>query len=417
MPASSAMSATRAPWSPRRANTAVAAATMRSRVRTLRLRPPRTDAVSGLIARPPRGENARSRGQCSWRPAAVRSMGMVGNAEVVRTLERIADLLEVRGENAFKVRAYRLAALQVENLGAELSELAASDGLQGITGFGPAIAAKVEELVTTGRLGYLERLEAEVPVSLLEICTLGGVGPRTAHMLWKHAGIDSLDALEAAARCGALAGLPRMGARTVENILRALDRRSGETRPRRRPREEVAPLADALLEALRSLAGAGRVEVAGSFRRGRPTVGDLDLLVATDRPAELLAGFAALPAVERVLLRGDTKCSVHADGGMQVDCRAVAAAQFGAAWQYFTGSQAHNIRLRGLALRAGLTLNEYGVFSIDGGERLGGATEDEVYALLGLRWLPPAEREGGDEVGAARLRESQGAAAPARSPL
>ena len=347
---------------------------------------------------------------------------MVGNPDVVRTLERIADLLEVRGENAFKVRAYRLAALQVENLGTELSELAATGGLQGITGFGPAIAGKVEELVTTGGLGYLERLEAEVPVSLLEICTLDGVGPRTAHMLWRQAGIESLDALEAAARSGALAGLPRMGARTVENILRALDRRSGETRPRRRPREEVAPLADALLEALRGLAGAGRVEVAGSFRRGRPTVGDLDLLVATDRPAELLAGFAALPMVERVLLRGDTKCSVHAGGGMQVDCRAVAAAQFGAAWQYFTGSQAHNIRLRGLALRAGLTLNEYGVWrgtppgplSIDGGERLGGATEDEVYALLGLRWIPPAEREGGDEVDAARLPESQGAAAPAR---
>ena len=341
-------------------------------------------------------------------------MGMVGNPDVVRTLERIADLLEVRGENAFKVRAYRLAALQVENLGTELSELAAAGGLQGISGFGPAIAGKVEELVTTGRLGYLERLEAEVPVSLLEICTLDGVGPRTAHMLWRQAGIESLDALEAAARSGALAGLPRMGARTVENILRALDRRGGEERSRRRPREEVAPLAGALMEALRGLPGALRVEVAGSFRRGRRDVGDLDLLVATDRPAEVLAGFATLPAVERVLLRGDTKCSVHAGGAMQVDCRAVAPGQFGAAWQYFTGSQAHNIRLRGLALRAGLTLNEYGVFRIDGGERLGGATEEEVYALLGLRWIPPAEREGGGEVDAARPPESQGAAEDAR---
>lgn len=341
-------------------------------------------------------------------------MGMVGNPDVVRTLERIADLLEVRGENAFKVRAYRLAALQVENLGTELSELAASGDLRGITGFGPAIAGKVEELVTTGRLGYLERLEAEVPVGLLEICALDGVGPRTAHMLWKTAGIDGLDALEAAARTGALAGLPRMGARTVENILRALDRRAGENRARRRPREEVAPLADALVEALRGIPGAVRVELAGSFRRGRPTVGDLDVLVATERPSEVLAGFAALATVERVLLRGDTKCSVHAGGGVQVDCRAVAPAQFGAAWQYFTGSQAHNIRLRGLALRAGLTLNEYGVFRIDGGERLGGETEEDVYALLGLRWVPPSEREGGGEVDAARLPESQGAAADAR---
>jgi DNA polymerase (family 10) len=343
---------------------------------------------------------------------------MVGNPDVVRTLERVADLLEVKGENAFKVRAYRLAALQVENLGTELSELAAAGELRGVSGFGPAIAQKVEELVTTGRLAYLDRLEAEVPVSLLEICSLEGVGPRTAHMLWRQAGIESLATLEAAARCGALAGLPRMGARTVENILRALERHQGQQRARRRPREAVAPLAGTLVEALRGLGGAARVELAGSYRRGRPTVGDLDLLVATERPAEVLADFATLPQVERVLLRGDTKCSVHAGEGMQVDCRAVAPEQFGAAWQYFTGSQAHNIRLRGLALRAGLTLNEYGVFRLDGGERLGGETEEEVYALLGLRWVPPSEREGGGEVDAARLPAdgpaSQGGAMPPR---
>ncbi len=328
---------------------------------------------------------------------------MVGNTDVVRTLERIADLLEVMGENAFKVRAYRQAALQVENLGSELADLAAAGELRGVSGFGPAIAGKVEELVTTGRLGYLERLEAEVPATLLEICTLDGVGPRTAHMLWKQAGIESLDSLEAAARAGALAGLPRMGARTVENLLRALERRRGEAGRGRRPREAVAPLAAALVEALRGIDAAGRVEVAGSYRRGRPTVGDLDLLVATERPAALLAEFAVLPPVERVLLRGDTKCSVHAGDGLRVDCRAVAPEQFGAAWQYFTGSQAHNIRLRGLALRAGLTLNEYGVFRLDGGERLGGETEEEVYALLGLRWIPPPAREAGAEVDAARL--------------
>jgi DNA polymerase (family 10) len=343
---------------------------------------------------------------------------MVGNADVVRTLERIADLLEVRGENAFKVRAYRLAALQVENLGTELAELAAAGGLLGVSGFGPAIAQKVEELVTTGRLAYLERLQEEVPVSLLEICSLEGVGPRTACMLWKEAGIETLDALEAAAGSGALTGLPRMGPRTVENLLRALERRRGEPRVGRRPRAEVEPLAATLLETLRGLPDAERVEVAGSFRRGRPTVGDLDLLVATRRPAEVLAAVAALPQVERVLLRGDTKCSVHAGDGMQVDCRAVAPEQLGAAWQYFTGSQAHNIRLRGLALRAGLTLNEYGVFRIEGGERLAGETEEGVYAALGLRWIPPTEREDRGEVEGARLDletpQPQGGAAPRR---
>jgi DNA polymerase (family 10) len=155
----------------------------------------------------------------------------------------------------------------------------------------------------------------------------------------------------------------------------------------------VAPLAETLVDALRALPDAARVEVAGSFRRGRPTVRDLDLLVATTRPATLLAAAAALPQVERVLLRGDTKCSVLAGGGVQVDCRAVAPEQFGAAWQYFTGSQAHNIRMRGRALRAGLTLNEYGVFRMDGGERVAGETEEEVYAALGLPWIPPTERE------------------------
>jgi DNA polymerase (family X) len=340
---------------------------------------------------------------------------MVGNPDVVRTLERIADLLEVRGENAFKVRAYRLAALQVENLGTEVAELAVSGGLRDVSGVGPAIAGKLEELVTTGRLAYLERLQEEVPVSLLEICALEGVGPRTANLLWRQAGVETVDELEAAARAGALSGLPRMGARTVENMLRALERRRGQA-PRRRPREEVAPLAATLVEALRAVPGAGRVEVAGSFRRGRPTVGDLDLLVGTDRPGAVLATVAALPQVERVLLRGDTKCSVLAGGGVQVDCRAVAPEQFGAAWQYFTGSQAHNIRLRGMALRAGLTLNEYGVFRPDGGGRVAGETEEEVYAALGLPWIPPGEREDGGEVEAA-LRGGEPALAAVPLPL
>jgi DNA polymerase (family X) len=337
---------------------------------------------------------------------------MVGNPDVVRTLERIADLLEVRGENAFKVRAYRLAALQVENLGTEVAELAAGGRLRDVTGVGPAIAGKLEELVTTGRLAYLERLQEEVPVSLLEICALEGVGPRTAHLLWTQAGIRTVDELEAAVRSGALAGLPRMGARTVENMLRALERRHGPA-PQRRPREAVAPLADTLVESVRRLPGAARAELAGSFRRGRPTVGDLDLLVATDRPAAVLAAVAALPQMERVLLRGDTKCSTLAGGGLQVDCRAVAPEQFGAAWQYFTGSQAHNIRLRGMALRAGLTLNEYGVFRIDGGERVAGETEEEVYATLGLPWIPPTEREDGGAVEAALRGRTAPVAAPA----
>jgi DNA polymerase (family 10) len=332
---------------------------------------------------------------------------MVANADVVRTLERIADFLEIKGENTFKVRAYRLAAVQVENLGEELTDILAREGtLDGIEGFGPAISDKMTALLQTGRSPYLEGLEAEIPPTLLEITGLAGVGPRTAAMLWKDAGITTLDDLEEACRSGRLTGRPRMGSKTVEKILAACASRREEGARRRRPRAEVEPLVATLLGALRSVSAAERVEVAGSFRRGRETIGDIDLLAATQQPRDVLVAFAALPQVERILLRGDTKCSVVVDG-MQVDCRAVAPEQFGAAWQYFTGSQAHNIRLRGMALRLGLTLNEYGVFRVDGGARVAGETEDDVYAALGLRWIPPEQREDRGEVEAARLATAE----------
>jgi DNA polymerase (family X) len=327
---------------------------------------------------------------------------MVANADVVRTLERIADLLDIRGENAFKSRAYRLAAVQVENLSEQLTDILAREGsLDPVDGFGPAISDKVATLLTSGRSPYLEQLEEEIPPTLLQITGLPGVGPRTAAMLWKEAGVTTLDDLEEACRSGLLGGLPRMGDRTVAKILAACEAQRSTGGRQRRPRAEVAPLVDGLLAQLRSLPATQRAEVAGSFRRGRDTVGDLDLLVATTQPHDVLVSFAALPQVERVLLRGDTKCSVVVDG-LQVDCRAVAPDQMGAAWQYFTGSQAHNIRLRGMALRLGLTLNEYGVFRNDDNVRVAGATEHEVYEILGLRWIPPEQREDRGEVEAAR---------------
>jgi len=204
-------------------------------------------------------------------------------------------------------------------------------------------------------------------------------------------------------------GLPRMGSRSVEKILAACASMRTEGVKQRRPRDQVVPLVELLLDRLRALPAAERVEVAGSYRRGRDTVGDLDILVATTQPREVLVAFAALPQVERVLARGDTKSSVVIEG-LQVDCRAVAPDQFGAAWQYFTGSQAHNIRLRGMALRLGLLLNEYGVFRVDGDVRVAGATEEEVYAALGLRWIPPEQREDRGEVEAARLPSPEPAA-------
>lgn len=319
---------------------------------------------------------------------------MVDNADVARTLERVADLLEIRGENAFKVRAYRMAAEQVEHLREPLVEIAKREqGLIGLDGVGKAIADKLTELVSTGRLAYLEQLEDEVPPTLITLCELPGVGPRTAAQLWKEAGITTLDELEAAARGGHLAAIPRLGERSTERILAALDRRRDHGPSERRARDRVEPLADALTSALKAIAEAEQVEVAGSFRRHRDTVKDLDIVVATRDPHTVLVAFAALPNVERVMLRGETKCSIQADFGFQVDCRAVAPHEFGAAMQYFTGSQAHNVRLRGHALRLGMTLNEYGLFEVDSERRVAGETEEGVYAALGLPWIAPQDRE------------------------
>jgi DNA polymerase (family 10) len=342
---------------------------------------------------------------------------MVSNEDVVRTLERIADLLEIRGENIYKVRAYRQAAVQVENLGESIGDIAAHEGgLLHLDGFGPAIAEKVLELLGKGRLTFLEDLEAEVPPTLLALCDLPGVGPRTAALLWHEAGITTIEELEAAARSGSLSGVPRLRERSVERIVAALDAQRAHGTKTRRPRHEVEPLALELRSTMLAMPQAEHVDVAGSFRRGRDTVGDLDLVVATTEPSAILTAFGALPPVERVLLKGDTKCSVEIDSGLQVDCRAVAPDQFGAAMQYFTGSQQHNVRLRGRALRLGLLLNEYGVFTVEGGERVAGATEDDVYAALGLRWIAPSEREDRGEIEAALIEEVvlPGTVSPAR---
>lgn len=319
---------------------------------------------------------------------------MVDNADVVRTLGRVADLLEIRGENSFKVRAYRMAATRVESLTEPVATIAARDGgLRRLDGFGPAIADKVAELLDTGRLPYLEQLEAEIPPALLTVCEVPGVGPRTAATLWREGGIRSIEELEAAAAAGSLEGIPRLGARSVERIVAGLEARRHNGARERRPRGRVVPLAVSLIASLRSLPAVQRAHVAGSFRRKRETVKDLDVLVSTREPRAVLQWFAALPSVERVLVRGATKCSIEADFGFQVDCRAVAPEEYGSAMQYFTGSRAHNIRMRGRALRMGMLLNEYGLFLIEGNRRIAGDTERGVYEALGLRWIPPEERE------------------------
>ena len=316
-------------------------------------------------------------------------------------LNRIADLLEIKGENFFKVRAYREAVRQLDNLTTEVESLITGGRLTEVPGIGEAIEKKIVEFVTTGRLEFLTRLEAEVPPALIELTRVPGLGPRTAKDIYDALGILSLDALEEAARDHRLQRLPGIKAKTEENILKGigmLKRTEG-----RIYFPEALMLAESFLATLRDLPGVLRAEIAGSLRRARETVGDLDLLVAAGDPASMCRDFARLPQVAEVIVQGDTKTSIRVRSGMQVDLRAVKPESFGAAWQYFTGSQAHNVQLRGRSERLGrLKINEYGVFSEDG-RQLAGLSEEEVYAAVGCSFIPPELREGRGEIEAAAV--------------
>jgi DNA polymerase (family X) len=311
-------------------------------------------------------------------------------------LNRVADLLEIRGENFFKIRAYREAVRQLDNLTTEVENMIKEGRLKDVPGIGEAIEKKIVEYVTTGQLEFLTRLEAEVPPALLELTRVPGLGPRTAKDIFDALGIVSLDALEAAAQSHRLLSVRGIKAKTEENILKGigvLKRTEGRTFF-----PEAWILADSLLATLRSLEGALRAEIAGSLRRAQETIGDLDLLVGSDDPEAMCRQFARLPQVDEVIAQGGTKTSIRVRSGMQVDLRAVKPDSFGAAWQYFTGSQAHNVQLRGRAERMGkLKINEYGVFKEDG-TRIAGDTEEGVYAAVGCAWIPPELREGWGEI-------------------
>ena len=321
------------------------------------------------------------------------------NAEVAAMLNRIADLLEIRGENFFKIRAYREAVRQLDNLTTEVEDMIEGGRLREVPGIGDAIEKKIVEYVTTGRLEFLERLEVEIPPALLELTRVPGLGPRTAKDVYDALGILSLDALEAAAQAHRLQTVPGIKAKTEENILKGLamlKRTEGRVYF-----PEGWTLADGLLASIRELPGVLRAEVAGSLRRARETVGDVDLLVTTADPAAIGPAFARLPQAAEVIAQGGTRTTIRVRSGMQVDLRAVTPDQFGAAWQYFTGSQAHNVQLRSRAERLGrLKINEYGVFREDG-TRVAGETEEEVYAAVGCAWIPPELREGMGEIEAA----------------
>jgi DNA polymerase (family X) len=322
------------------------------------------------------------------------------NFEVARLFYEMASLLEARNESVFRIRAYQRAAQALETLSEDVAAVAARRGLTDLPGIGRDLAARIDEYLTTGRIGQLETLRAELPAGFLSLLEIRGLGPRTARALWEQRGVDSIETLEALCRSGAIVGVAGIGDKTRANILKGIERwKAGRART---PLATARTVALQVGEALRAHGGVERLEIAGSLRRMRDTVKDVDLLVTSTEPARVIRTFTTLPSVSEVLAQGPTKASVRHQEGLALDLRVVEPAAFGAALQYFTGSKDHNVRVRELAVRRGLRISEYGVFDETTGSRVAGATEEEVYATVGLPWIPPELRENQGEIEAAR---------------
>ncbi len=326
----------------------------------------------------------------------------ISNSEIADLFDELADLLDIEGENPYKVRAYRNAARIIRGLPCSLAEMVADgEDLTRLPGIGERIARKIETILRTGRLPQLEQALARTPPTLLQLLRIDGLGPKRVKALFSTLDVKTLEDLERAARQGKIRHLPGFGPKIEELILRHLDQAlEGE---RRYLRFEAEGIANALIAHLRQVLGIDRIEVAGSYRRWKETVGDLDILVTVCGDSPVMDRFVAYEGVAEVLSRGTTRSSVRLRNGMQVDLRVVASESFGAALQYFTGSKAHNIEIRTLAVKQGLKINEYGVFR--GETRVAGEEESDVYACLGLPYIVPELREGRGEVEAAQQRQ------------
>ncbi len=318
----------------------------------------------------------------------------MNNRDVARVLEEIARLLELQDENPFKVRAYRNAAATLETLTRDLQAVAAEDGLGEIPGIGEALRGKLAELLATGRLAYLEKLRSEVPPGVVAMLDIPSLGPKKTRLLWKELGIETLDALEKACAEDRIAGLKGFGAKTQKKIL------EGISLVRKNDGlyllSDALPVARALLAHLEACPLVRRTSIAGSLRRRKEVVRDVDLLASSADAPAVMEHFVRAPGVREVLAKGPTKTSVRLDSGLQIDLRVVADTEFPAALAYFTGSKEHNVALRQIAQKRGLKVNEYG---IEGGlNKIELKEEGDLYAALELPWIPPELRENGNEL-------------------
>lgn len=323
----------------------------------------------------------------------------IHNADIAAIFTEIADLLEIEQANPFRIRAYRNAARIVGELGREVRAMVErGEDLTDLPGIGDDLAGKMIEIVATGKCRALDKLHAELPPAITELLHVPGLGPKRVRTLWHDLDIQTLEQLARAARDGRIRALPGFGAKTEANILQAVE--AHLSKAHRIKLATAAQYAESLLAWLGGAHGVARAEVAGSFRRSRETVGDLDILVVAAADSDVMRRFVAYDEVAEVLSQGTTRASVVLKSGLQVDLRVVEAAAYGAALCYFTGSKAHNIALRKIAQDKGWKLNEYGVFA--GRARIAGASEAEVYRCLGLPWIPPELREDRGEIAAAR---------------
>lgn len=331
------------------------------------------------------------------------------NAEIAEAFTMIGKILDLKGENPFKVRAYERAGQTIAALPRELSDIYAEGGIKAlreIGGIGFDLSLKIEEMVTTGKLKFLAEVERSVPSGLLRVMQVEGMGPKKTKIVWEKLKVKNVEDLEKAAKSGKLAALPRWGEQSAKKVLEAIaSRRSLGTRT---SIAAAFSLAQGLAEQLKKSGLCEKLEIAGSLRRRKETIGDIDILATSKHPAKVMALFTGLPVVKRVINKGSTKSTILLSSGIQADLRVVEPAVFGAALHYFTGSKDHNVKIRMMAQKKGITISEYGVFRgtpEKKGKLIAAATEEEVFAAVGLPWIPPEIREDRGEIEAAQRGE------------
>ncbi len=319
------------------------------------------------------------------------------NSRITALLNEIGDILEIQGANPFRIRSYRKAAEIIAGLSRSVEDIAGDEGLQSIAGIGKDLSGKITEMIETGSCAKLDELRIEIPQSVVELLNIQGVGPKAVKLFMDRLGVRTIDDLEQAAREGKIKDLPRMGAKLEQKIMKGI-----QAYVRFQGRYHLGTAyeqARRMLTYIKSVPGdlVISASIAGSLRRWRETIGDIDLLVASNDPQSVMDWLQDFMEIEEVILRGPTKMSVRTIRGIQADMRVVEPECFGSALHYFTGSKQHNIQIRERAQKMGLKVNEYGVFKEPGDVRAGGASEEEVFDLLGLPWIPPEIREAGGE--------------------